>query len=61
MNGSEGGRGQRVTTCFIPITVHSTTALNILTAQTANTMTFFFFCLKGLGIGVKLPLNLGDL
>lgn len=43
MNGSEGGRGQRVTTCFIPITVHSTTALNILTARTANTTTFFFF------------------
>lgn len=45
MNGSEGGKGQRVTTGFIPL--HSTTVLNISTAQSqqceCNFFFFFFF------------------
>lgn len=34
---------KEVTTCFIPITLHSTAALNILTAHKVQTVNFFFF------------------
>lgn len=48
MNGSEGGRGQRVTVVLFPL--HSTTELHILRAQSQNCEFNFYFPSENTGV-----------